>query len=167
MTASSDHLAFRARALAQSHPLTPLANRYTAWAVSVEQAMQTDDQVAGWAGAELVAGYCLRRVEESDNGLQDTPNPDHAVTPATLEPVVQDVAVALRFGDPEPHLLGDPDDTFMALNAIIASEVDNRLHNFREEMDPAACDEFADFVTAWVVTGYAVRIAERQLGALL
>ncbi len=160
-------LAFRARALAQSHPLTPLADRYIAWAVNVEKVMQPDEQVAAWAGAELVAGYCLRRVEESDAGVQDNPNPDHTVTPEMLEPVAQDVAAALRFGDPEPYLLGDPDDTFMALNAIIASEVENRLHNFRDEMDPAACEEFVAFVTAWVVTGYAVRIAERRLGALL
>ncbi len=55
---------------------------------------------------------------------------------------------------------------FTALNAIIASEIDNRTQNFRDEMDAAACEEFADFVTAWVVTGYAVRVAERQLGAL-
>ncbi len=166
MTATADHLAFRARALAQSHPLTPLANRYVTWAVGVERALQTDAQAADWAGAELVVGYCLRRVEESDAGLEHQPEPGHTVTPDQLEPAAQQIAAALRVGDPEPFLLAEPDDLFTALNAIIASEVDNRTQNFRDEMDAAACDEFADFVTAWVVTGYAVRVAERQLGAL-
>lgn len=167
MTDATEALAFRARALAQAHPLTALAGQFVAWVVSVEQAVQTDADIAGWAGTELVTGYCLRRVEEDDAGMQHRPNPEHAVTLEQLDAVTREVATALRIGDPDPHLLGDPDAVFSALNDIIAAEIDGRLHNFREEMDPAACEEFADYVTAWVVTGYAVRVAERMLEALV
>ncbi|MBA3286973.1 MAG: hypothetical protein H0U21_02960, partial [Acidimicrobiia bacterium] len=123
--------------------------------------------VATWAGAELVAGYCLRRVEEDDAGLQHRPNPEHDVTLEQLDVAAREVATALRICDPESHLLGEPGDILAGLNSIIAAEIDARLHNFREDMDAAACDEFADYVTAWVVTGYAVRVAERDLEALV
>jgi len=167
VTDAADSLAFRARALAQAHPLTDLAGQFVGSVVSVEQAVQANADIANWASAELVAGYCLRRVEENAAGLQHRPNPDHAVTLAQLEAVTRDVATALRIGDPDPHLLGDPDAVFMALNNIITAEIDIRLHNFRDEMDPDACEEFADYVTAWVVTGYALRVAERVLEALV
>lgn len=163
----AEALAFRARALAQSHPLTALAGHFVASLVSAEKAVQTDPSLADWAGAEMVVGYCLRRVEEDDAGLQHRPNPTQEVPLDGLGEVAREVATAMRVGDPQPFLLGEPDDVMWALNGIISSEIDNRLHNFREEMDPAACDEFADYVTAWVVTGYSVRVAERTLGALL
>nr|MBA3287737.1 hypothetical protein [Acidimicrobiia bacterium] len=158
MTAAAETLAFRARALAQAHPLTALAGQFVARIVTGEQAVQIHADVATWAGAELVAGYCLRRVEEDDAGLQHRPSPEHDVTLEQLDAVAREVATALRIGDPEPHLLGEAGDILAGLNAIIAAEIDARLHNFREEMDSAACDEFADYVTAWVVTGYAVRV---------
>jgi len=164
---AAEALAFRARALAQSHPLTALAEQYVAWVVSVEQAVQADPVVATWAGAELVAGYCLRRVEEDQAGVHRRPNPGHEVTVEQVEAAAQEVATAMRVGDPEPYLLAEPDEVFTALNSIIGGEIDNRLHNFRDQMDPAACDEFADYVTAWVITGYAVRVAEGTLGALV
>ncbi len=167
MAAPPEAMSFRARALAQSHPLTGLAQQFIERAVSVERVVQTEDDVATWAGAELLVGYCLRRVEEDDAGLQHRPNPSHGVTLEQLDAVTHEVATAMRIGDPEPYLLAEPDEVFFALNGIIVSEIDNRLHNFREEMDPAAADEFADYVTAWVVTGYALRVAEGRLGALL
>jgi len=167
VTTAAEEMAFRARALAQAHPLTGLAQELIAWMVSVERAVQTDAAVADWAGSELLAGYCLRRVEEDDAGLQYRPNPKQEVTLDQLDGVTREVATALRIGDPEPYLLGEPDEVFWALNGIITAEVDNRLQNFREEMDPAACDEFAEYVTAWVVTGYALRVAERTLEALV
>ncbi len=167
MTDAAEALAFRARALAQAHPLTALAGQFVAWVVSGEEDVQLHADIATWAGAELVAGYCLRQVEEDDAGLQQRPNPENAVTLEQLDAAAREVATALRIGDPEPHLVGEPDEIFTALNTIIAAEIDNRLHNFREELDPAACDEFADYVTAWVITGYAVRVAERKLGALV
>jgi len=167
MTASPEALSFRARALAQTHPLTALAQQFIEHAVRVEAAVQTDADVATWAGAELLAGYCLRRVEENDAELEHQPSPDHTVTLEQLDAAALEVATALRIGDPTPYLLGDQDEVFVALNGIIVSEIDARLHNFREEMDPAARDEFADYVTAWVVMGYAVRVAERELGALM
>jgi len=167
VTDAAETLAFRARALAQTHPLTALAGEFVALAVSGEKAEQMHPDIATWAGAELVSGYCLRRVEEDDAGLQPRPNPEHAVTLGQLDAVAREVAKALRIGDPEPYLLGEPDEVFSALNAIIAAEIDGRLHNFREEIDADACDEFADYVTAWVITGYAVRVAERKLEALV
>ena len=67
---SAEALAYRARALAQAHPLTKLARRYLDWAVAGQRTSQPLPEIGIWAGASLLEGYCVRRVEEEDLGLE-------------------------------------------------------------------------------------------------
>ena len=51
-----EELAKRARALAQAHPLTPLARRYQQQTVTSEGDSQPLAEIGIWAGAALLAG---------------------------------------------------------------------------------------------------------------
>ena len=79
MTLSPEDLTYRARALAQAHPLTGLAQRFINRAVGEQRTSQPIPEIGIWAGAALINGYCLRRVEENDAGLD-------AVVPADAPP---------------------------------------------------------------------------------
>ncbi|MEO6120919.1 MAG: hypothetical protein ABIW46_08210, partial [Acidimicrobiales bacterium] len=69
MSTEGDLLAHKARALSQSHALTPLAKRFSDRAAEREKKDQSLAVVADWSSAALSAGYCLRRVEEYEAGL--------------------------------------------------------------------------------------------------
>lgn len=159
-----EDLAFRARALAQAHPLSPAAAGVVDQVVEREGERQPLPEIGTWAGAQLVAGYCLRRVEETDAGQGLEPIGDAGPITDGLDEASEVIVTALRVGDPEPYLLGDPDTLFLAMNRIIDAEVDRRLHNFGDEIGAPDREEFEEYVTTWVVKGYAVRVAERELG---
>ena len=161
----AEGLAFRARALAQSHPLTPLARRFVERMVSSQRTFQSHVDAADWAGVELIAGYCLRRVEEDAEGLHYAPT-QSTLTLESLDQLTDEVAAALRIGDPEPYMLREQSHTFVAMNRLISSEIENRLHNLRDEIDADDCRQFEDYATAWIVKGYALRVAESLSGAV-
>ena len=169
VTLGADELAYRARALAQTHPLTPLAKRYLDQAVALQRTSQPVPEIGIWAGGSLLCGYCLRRVEEDQVGLQlqaveeREQLPDHE----QLDEVAGQVAAELRTDDAGGHLLGpDPDAVIDALDRIIFSEVRNRLDHWKDTIDQKAWEELEEYITWWVVKGYALRVAERQLGVL-
>ncbi|HEX8769597.1 MAG TPA: hypothetical protein VF711_02375, partial [Acidimicrobiales bacterium] len=66
---SAEELAYKSRALAQAHPLTPLAKTYLDKAVAEQRTSQPVPEIGIWAGGALINGYCLRRVEEEDMGV--------------------------------------------------------------------------------------------------
>ena len=156
--------AYKARALAQAHPLTPLARRFRERAVAQEELDQPRAELARWAGEALLKGYCLRQVEESVEGAEvevadeETPLED-------LEARTSAIAADLRAGDPAPHLLGAPDLTFTALDRIITSELSSRSDNYREAVDAAGWQQFEEYIAWWAVRGYALRVAEASQGA--
>ena len=161
----AEELAFRARALAQSHPLTPIAHRFVQTMVSDQRSLQSHVDAADWAGVELVAGYCLRRVEENAEGLHYEAA-ESTVTIDSLDRLADEIATALRVGDPVPYLLGEPARTFVAMNQLIASEIEHRLCNLRDEVGAEDRGQFENYATAWIVKGYALRVAESLSGAL-
>jgi len=153
-------MTFRARALAQAHPLSPSAKRFVDHAIAVQRTSQPLPEIGIWAGAALVNGYCLRRVEENEAGVQRDPAPDASVDIEALEVGATAIAADLRAGDPAPHLLADRERIFGALDRIIGSEVDRRLEHWRDTVDDHAWSELEEYITWWVVKGYALRIAE-------
>ncbi|GAC1534340.1 MAG: hypothetical protein NVS3B12_14950 [Acidimicrobiales bacterium] len=160
MTVDVDDFVFRARALAQSHPLTARARTYVDAVITEQLTLQPLPEIATWAQIALVNGYCVRRVEEEDTGLRPeeldrAPSGDH-----DLKTHVQQVVEALRTGDARPHILGDPDEVFATLNRIVRSEVERRLDQWRESILDDASDEVEEYITWWVVSGYALRTAE-------
>ncbi len=171
MAMPPEELAKRARALAQAHPLTPLARRYQQRTVDSEGASQPLAEIGIWAGAALLVGYCLRRVEESEAGLvleavdRDSPLVEGVDDLDDLVQRATAIAADVRAGT-GGHVLGGDERVIKALDLIVASEVDKRLHNWRENFDEAAWVEFEQYMTWWVVHGYAVRAAEVATGAV-
>jgi len=164
MAADSAERAYKARALAQAHPLTPLAKRFREQAVAKEELDQPMVELARWAGEALLKGYCLRKVEEQDAGG----GTEVAADDADLEVVgarASQIAADLRTGDPEPHLLGEPRLTFEALDRIITSELGSRQDNYREQVDAASWQQFEEYIAWWAVRGYALRAAETTADA--
>lgn len=170
MNLPPEELAFRARALAQAHPLSGDAKRFVDRAVGVQRTSQPVPEIGIWAGAALINGYCLRRVEEDEAGRPFEPaSVSHGSDkhgPGDLEAldtVASAVAADLRAGDPTAHLLGDQERIFAALNRIIGSEVERRLDHWRDSIDDRAWAELEEYITWWVVKGYALRVAESSL----
>ena len=166
MTAEPQDVAYRARALAQAHPLTPLAKEYLDRAVAQQRTSQPVPEIGVWAGAALLAGYCVRRVEEEDAGLTLAPEPDAAPGLDELEELASQVAAEVRTDEAGKHLLGDADQTVETLDRIVASEVSRRVDHWRDQLDPTATAELEEYITWWVVKGYALRIAESASGAI-
>lgn len=166
MTYTAEELAYRARALAQAHPLTPLAKRFIDEAVATQRTSQPIPEVGIWAGAATIAGYCLRRVEEVEAGMELEPDDEVQPDLEQLDEAATGIAAALRTDEAATHLLGDEERTVEALDRIIASEVTRRLDHWRDDIDDKAWDELSEYLTWWVVKGYALRAAETASGAL-
>ena len=162
----AEDLAYRARALAQAHPLTALARTYLDRSVAEERTSQPMPEVAMWASAAAIGGYCLRRVEENEAGLDLAATEEDLPELDALEEATARVAGELREEGAGGHILGDDERTVEALDRIIASEVSRRLDNWKEDVDGAAWGELEEYLTWWVVRGYALRVAETVTGAL-
>lgn len=159
-----DQMAFKARALAQTHPLTAVAKGFIDHAVEGERSAQPGPGVGMWVAACLLHGYCLRRVEEDVAGLVLEAVPGAEVDLDQLDAATTRIAAAVR-GDGEDPWLADSETVVAALDRIIASEVGKRLDQWGGSLDYQATAEFEDFVTWWVVRGYALRAAEVETGA--
>lgn len=168
MILTAEELSYRARALAQAHPLTALAKRYLDRAVAQQRLSQPVPEIGIWAGASLLTGYCLRCVEENDVDVHLVSAADDTTLPDLdeLDEVASQVAAELRSDGGSRHLLGD-ETVIDALDRIINSEVSNRLDHWRDSIDDKAWTEMEEYLTWWVVKGYALRVAETMTGALV
>ncbi len=168
MKLTAEELSYRARALAQAHPLTALAKRYLDRAVAQQRLCQPIPEIGIWAGASLLNGYCLRCVEENDADVLLAAATDDSAFPDLdqLDDLATQVAAELRSETGNRHILGD-DGVFDALDRIINSEVNNRLGHWRDTIDDDAWAEMEEYITWWVVKGYALRVAETMTGALV
>ncbi len=169
MGMSGEELAYKSRALAQSHPLTRLAKRFVDRCAESERVSQPLPETGTWAAAALVTGYCLRRVEENEMGLvlAATEGADAGdVDLDLLDHKALRIAADLRTEGAPQQILGDEEAVISALDRIIASEVDRRLGNWKENVDKEAWAELEGYITWWAVKGYALRVAEMATGAL-
>jgi len=163
---NAEDLAYRARALAQAHPLTTLARQYLDRSVAQQRTSQPIPEIGIWAGAAAIGGYCLRRVEETEAGLDLTVTDEAPPELGALEETTTHIAAELRSEGGGGHLLGEEERTIEALDRIIASEVSRRLDHWKDDVDQAAWDELEEYLTWWVVKGYALRVAETVIGTL-
>lgn len=164
MTEPED-LAFKARALAQAHPLTPLAKAYVDRSIAEQRLTQPMLEIGIWAGAGLTNGYCLRRVEEDQAGLVLSAVEAPPLDLDQLDAAAGVVAAELRTG-PTSHAILDERLLLAALDRIIHSEIDRRLEHWRDTIPEGAWDELEEYITWWVVKGYAIRVAERNAGCV-
>lgn len=171
---SAEDLAYRARALGQAHPMTPLAKRFSDQAIAEQRKAQPMAEIGIWAGAAILGGYCLRRVEETDAGLDLQINTD--VTEGTdgegglpmsvMDSTTGEIAESIRDDTADRYLLGEADRTIEALERIISSEVSRRLDNWKDQVDQSAWGELEEYLAWWVIRGYALRAAEMVSGAI-
>ncbi len=160
-------MAFQARALAQSDPFTALARKVLQSAMEEERkALPGNPSV--WANSAFTKGYCVRRVEEDDAGHQFVPVSGELPDPEEVNAAADAIAAALRSDSDEfhEHLLADEERLVDTLDQIIGSEVRNRLDNVSSPLSSRARAELEDYITYWVVKGYALRAAELANGAL-
>lgn len=165
MTLPPEELAFKARALAQAHPLTPLVKAYVDRTVAEQRINQPVPEIGIWAGTGITNGYCLRRVEEDEAGLVLGAVSEPGVDTDELDAAATRIAADLRTGAGD-HVIGGDERLIAALDRIIASEVDRRLEHWRETLDDKGWAELEEYITWWVVKGYALRVAERTAGAV-
>lgn len=152
-------LAFRARALAQAHPLSAPASDAIDVIVDAQCKAQPSHDIGSWVASALLAGYCLRRVEEAVAGVR-VQESGHPRAPAGIDPdVVERIAAAVRGDGAAPWLL-DALVTVGALDRIIASELYKRANQGADCLSPDAWTELEKYLTWWVVEGYALRSAE-------
>ena len=142
-------LAFRARALAQAHPLSAAAQRSVNRAVRDEAVAQPRAELGAWAGTALTQGYCLRCVQEGER----LATPSDAMDDEALDRAALAHAAALRSSS------GD-EVTVAALDLLVGSQVEHRLDQWRDELDDATWTQLAEYLTWWVVKGYGLRLAE-------
>ena len=163
MTAAAEvgvsDLCFAARALAQTHPMTEASHRYRQECLERERRRQPVTELADWAATALLVGYCLRRSEEqrvNDDQLAAAPEGSEI----DLEHVTA-LSESLRVGDPGSVSLLPAETTVAALDQIIATELDKRHEHLREQLDDASWSELEDYISWWVIHGYALRASER------
>lgn len=165
MTVDAAERAYKARALAQAHPLTALAKRFQDRGIAEQEAEQPMVELARWAGDALLKGYCLRKVEEQVDRGGAVVEAAADIDLATIEARTAEIAADLRTGDPAPHLLCDATLTFGALDQIIRSELGNRIDSYRSQVDAVSWRQFEEYIAWWAVRGYAFRAAEATVDA--
>ena len=164
----AEELAYRARALAQAHPLTPLAARYRERVIADEGSSQPLPEIGIWAGAALMGGYCVRRVEEEDLHVgQLAARPSVGADALDeLDEMATKIAEGVRGAAPPDGAAGGDaaplgaERVIAALDRVVASEVSRRVDNWRDSIDDDAWAEIEEYIAWWVVKGYAVRVAE-------
>lgn len=152
-------LTFKARALAQTHPLTVTATAYREQMIVEERRTQPMPEFADWAATAFLVGYCIRRVEEADCGAM----PETTMSSDALVPLGHD---AVRFSDevrngrPAGTELLPQDLVEALLDRVISTEIDKRVEHWKDHVSKADWSLFEDYVAWWVIHGYSLRAAE-------
>lgn len=167
MTLSLDDIIFRSRALAQCHPFTRRAQAYVNYTIGRQTEEQPVQDMAIWASHAITAGYCLRRVEEQDEGRTEKWDGSSGSSEGweELEDLTDQIAEKIsseQAGDllqyPEPLLVD-------ALDRLIAGEVERRLSDISEGVDQETFGELEQYIAWWTLKGYCLRVAEQLVGA--
>ena len=150
-------LCFRARALAQTHPMTEPALRYRQTCFEAERERQHVSELADWSSTAFLVGYCLRRTEELVAGAIVS---SRDLAADSIAAAAAGLGATLRTGDAASVTLLSADAAVTAIDRIIGSEIHKRQEHLREQLDNDAWAEFEGYVAWWVVHGYCVRAVE-------
>lgn len=152
-------LTFKARALAQAHPLTVTASIYRDQMVAEERRTQPMHEFADWAGTALLVGYCIRRVEEADRDkMPDTDGLTEALVPLAHETVR--LSDEVRNGRVAGARLLEPALVEELLDRVISTEIDKRAEHWKGQISGADWATFEGYIAWWVIHGYSLRAAE-------
>ncbi len=156
-------LTFRARALAQAHPLSATASRYRNRVIEVERSSQPLPEFADWAATAFLVGYCIRRVEEAECDAMPVDLPTDRLQAADLDELgrqAADLSDEIRQGRPAGEELLPVAVVEELLNTVISTEIDKRTEHWQANISSADWDQFEQYAAWWVIHGYALRSAE-------
>lgn len=162
MTEAADRVAdltFKARALAQAHPLTVTASTYRDQMIKEERRTQPMPEFADWAATAFLAGYCIRRIEEADTGQMPETDPQ---TDAIV-PLAHDAARLsdeVKQGRPAGNQMLEQPLVEALLDTMISTEIDKRAEHWKAQVGQADWAMFEDYIAWWVIHGYSLRAAE-------
>ena len=152
-------LTFKARALAQAHPLTITATAYRDQMIVEERRTQPMTEFADWAATAFLVGYCIRRVEEADCGLApDTTSGSDALVPLGHDAVR--FSDEVRSGNPPGTRLLEQELVEALLDRVISTEIEKRVEHWKAQISTADWAMFEQYIAWWVIHGYALRAAE-------
>jgi hypothetical protein len=150
---------FKARALAQAHPLSSSAHRYVNAIVARERIEQPQAEIGIWAGNALTIGYCLRKLEEVESG--GSPHEINALEFDDADSMATRIATDIRTSEPDLFLL-DPKSVVQSLDELIAGEIDRRLDHWKGTVTDETWAELEEYIAWWVIKGYSLRVAESR-----
>lgn len=157
-------LTFKARALAQAHPLSPMASEYRQRKADEERNSQPLKEFADWASTAFLVGYCIRRVEEADVDqmprFADSVGSDSGPDLTNLGSLAGEFANELRAGRPAGNELLDAELVEALLNKVISTEIDKRAEHWKAQITTQDWAQFEEYITWWVMHGYSFRAAE-------
>lgn len=163
MTAVGDErisdLTFRARALAQAHPLSATASAYRQQMIDAERSTQPLAEFADWAATAFLVGYCIRRVEEADADAIPTDLPPEPDLEALGRGAVR-LSEEVRNGRPAGIELLPTPLVEELLNNVISTEIDKRAEHWKANISTDDWAQFEQYAAWWVIHGYALRAAE-------
>jgi len=152
-------LTFKARALAQAHPLTVTAAVYRDQMVAEERRTQPMSDFAEWAGTALLVAYCIRRVEEADREkMPELPGLTDALVPLAHEAVR--LSDEVRNGRAAGTRLLEPTLVEALLDRVISTEIEKRVEHWKGQISESDWAMFETYIAWWVVHGYSLRAAE-------
>ncbi len=163
MTDVSDRvgdLTFKARALAQAHPLTVTATAYREQMIEEERRTQPMSEFADWAGTAFLVGYCIRRIEEADvlGELPETTPQTDALVPLAHE--TARFSDEVKLGRPAGVQLLEQSLVEALLDTVISTEIDKRTEHWKGQVSAADWAMFESYIAWWVIHGYSMRAAE-------
>ena len=157
-------LTFKARALAQAHPLSSVAARYRNNKIEGERQTQPLPEFADWAATAFLVGYCIRRVEEAD--VQAMPTFDSVVPDGVdldaLGEAAAELSAEVRLGKSAGVELLPVELVESLLNRVISTEVAKREDHWKANIPDEDWREFEGYITWWVIHGYSLRAAETR-----
>ena len=153
-------LTFKARALAQAHPLTVTATAYREQMIEEERRTQPMSEFADWAGTAFLVGYCIRRIEEADvlGELPETTPQTDALVPLAHE--TARFSDEVKLGRPAGVQLLEQSLVEALLDTVISTEIDKRTEHWKGQVSAADWAMFESYIAWWVIHGYAMRAAE-------
>ncbi len=157
-------LTFKARALAQAHPLSSVAARYRNNKIEAERQTQPLPEFADWASTAFVVGYCIRRVEEADVGAMpafDSVAAD-GVDLVALDESAAGVASEVRLGKSAGIELLPAELVESLLNTVISTEIAKRAEHWKANIPDEDWQDFEGYIAWWVIHGYSLRAAETR-----
>lgn len=164
MTVGEDpvqQLCFTARALAQTHPLSPAVYDYRRAFVKAEGSRQPNKDFVDWSSNCLLVGYCLRRAEENDKGTSvDVVQLKHEALSERANVVAAEISAGV-----DRHFISDVSVVIAALDRLISTELEKRWETAKDYATPQDWELVEEYLAWSVLHGYCLRVAESTDGA--